>query len=66
MKEHGGRFCPNPACKMPVVKIDGCDKVHCTRCDMSMCFKCPPDNMKYYEDEQDCYNHLDEVHGGYY
>ena len=62
MMEHGG----NPACRMPVVKIDGCDRVTCSRCDISMCFKCPPDKMTPYEDAQDCYDHLDEVHGGYF
>jgi hypothetical protein len=65
MAENGARFCPNPSCKMPVIKISGCNKVLCTRCNKSMCFKCPPEDMIPYDDPSACYAHLDEVHGGY-
>ena len=66
MAETGGRYCPNKACNMPVVRTDGCYRVTCTRCNISMCFKCKPDEMEPFKSSSDCYAHLDKVHGGYF
>ncbi len=66
MIENGVRQCPNVDCKMPVVKIDGCNKVLCTRCNKSMCFKCTPEQMIAYNTTSEAYDHLNQVHGGYY
>ena len=66
MEENGVRQCPNEKCKIPVIRIDGCYRVTCTRCGKSMCFKCEPDKMIAYDNYTDCYNHLSKVHGGYF
>lgn len=66
MVENGIRKCPNANCGMPVVKVDGCNKVLCTRCGKSMCFKCPPELMIAYNTPQEAYDHLNAKHGGYW
>ena len=66
MIESGARYCANPSCRMPCIRIDGCYRITCSRCDVSMCFKCPADQMTPYKDMQECYDHLDEVHGDYF
>jgi hypothetical protein len=66
MKENAIRQCPNKACKIPVDRIDGCYRVTCSRCNKSMCFKCEPDKMIAYDDYNLCYQHLNDVHGGYW
>ncbi len=49
-------------CGMGIEKVDGCDNVYCENCKASICFKC----MQYFEDNNQCYAHLDGVHGGPY
>lgn len=66
MKENGIRQCPNEKCKIPVIRIDGCYRVTCSRCNKSMCFKCEADKMIAYDNYNDCYKHLNDVHGGYW
>ena len=51
---------------MPIMRLDGCFRVTCSRCNKSMCFKCPGDKMIAYDDYNLCYAHLNEVHGGYW
>ena len=51
---------------MPIQRLDGCYRVTCTRCGKSMCFKCDPDKMTVYDNYNDCYKHLSEVHGSYW
>ena len=51
---------------MPIMRLDGCFRVTCSRCNKSMCFKCDPDKMIAYDDYNDCYKHLNDVHGGYW
>lgn len=58
MKDNGVRTCPNKLCKIPVDRIDGCYRVTCSRCNKSMCFKCPADKMIAYDDYNLCYAHL--------
>ena len=66
MKENNIRKCPNKSCSMPIFRIDGCYRVTCSRCGKSMCFKCDPDKMTVYDNYNDCYRHLSEVHGSYW
>jgi hypothetical protein len=66
MEENGVRICPNKDCRMPIVRVDGCFKVLCRRCNTSMCFKCPADKMIAYSNPNECYKHLDVEHGGYF
>lgn len=46
--EQGVRKCPGKKCKALVTRYTGCFKVQCSRCNTCMCFKCPADNMAYY------------------
>lgn len=66
MKKHGVRRCANPDCRVMVVRVSGCKNVTCSQCNTSMCFKCDPEKMIPYTNHDDCYQHLDSVHGGYY
>lgn len=54
------RKCPN--CKMGIEKVDGCNRVHCSTCQVHICWRC----MNYYKDMQGCYDHLNKEHGGPY
>ena len=49
-----------PKCTIAIEKIEGCNKMHCTQCRSHICWVC----LKYYDDEQDCYKHLQNKHGG--
>ncbi len=51
---------------MPIQRTDGCFWVTCSRCNKSMCFKCEPAKMIAYNDYNECYKHLNDVHGGYW
>ena len=64
MNQIGGRVCANKSCKAPIVRIDGCFKVQCTRCKKCMCFKCPEQAMEAYNTPTEAYEHLDKKHGG--
>jgi hypothetical protein len=66
MKENDVRKCVNKRCSVPVVRWTGCYKVHCSRCGVNMCFKCPAEAMEAYSDENECYRHLAKVHGGFF
>lgn len=46
------RRCPNPRCKVAIVKMDGCNQVRCTKCGRYMCFVCSKDISA------DSYNHF--------
>lgn len=60
-KSSDRKHCPNPECKSPIEKIDGCNKVTCTSCNHSICWVC----VKYFQTEQDCYAHLKKEHGSF-
>lgn len=66
LEENGIRRCPNKKCQISVIRLDGCYRVTCTTCGISMCFKCPPDKMEVFKDYSDCYAHLEKVHGSYW
>ena len=53
-------------CKAPTERYAGCYKVRCTRCGAIMCFKCPPNSMRSYRTESECYTHLRQAHGGFF
>lgn len=36
MEENQIKICPSPHCKMPILKIDGCNNVYCTYCRKTM------------------------------
>jgi hypothetical protein len=57
----GTKSCPR--CKVPVIKISGCNRVTC-RCGASFCWKCPADKRVAYNTPTECYAHLAAVHGG--
>ncbi|KAL4480834.1 hypothetical protein ABPG72_001703 [Tetrahymena utriculariae] len=60
--KEGARKCPN--CGVYIIRIDGCYRVECRRCNQHICWK---DNcMKFFATSSECYNHLDEKHGGYW
>ncbi|KAL4434990.1 hypothetical protein ABPG74_017746 [Tetrahymena malaccensis] len=60
--KEGARKCPN--CGVYIIRIDGCYRVECRRCNQHICWK---DNcMKFFATSSECYNHLDENHGGYW
>ena len=48
------------------MRYTGCFKVQCSRCNTCMCFKCPAGDMAFYDNPRDCYDHLNEIHGGYH
>lgn len=58
MMQSGGRICANKKCRSPIVRVDGCFKVQCTRCMKCMCFKCPEKSMVAYDTPQETYAHL--------
>ncbi|OAX80610.1 hypothetical protein ACJ72_05050 [Emergomyces africanus] len=37
------RTCPNPNCKLKIVKEDGCNKMICVKCRSAMCYVCKKD-----------------------
>ncbi|KKZ60474.1 hypothetical protein EMCG_00761 [[Emmonsia] crescens] len=37
------RTCPNPKCKVKIVKEDGCNKMMCVKCRSVMCYVCKKD-----------------------
>ena len=49
-----------PKCTVAIEKIEGCNKMYCIKCHTHICWVC----TKPFDDEQDCYKHLHEVHGG--
>ncbi|EGR29102.1 ibr domain protein [Ichthyophthirius multifiliis] len=60
--KEGARKCTN--CGVFIIRIDGCYRVECKRCQMHICWK---DNcMKFFKDANSCYVHLDENHQGYW
>lgn len=60
--KEGARKCPK--CGVYIIRFDGCYRVECQRCNSHICWK---DNcMIYFDNSSDCYNHLDEKHGGYW
>ncbi len=66
IEENGVRKCMGKRCRALCVRYTGCFKVQCTRCGVCMCFKCPADNMAYFDTPQECYDHLNNEHGGYF
>lgn len=66
MEEQDVRICPNPTCMMLIQRIDGCYRVTCSKCQQSICWKCPRDNMPIYKTAEECYKHLTDKHGGYW
>ncbi|EAS00954.2 IBR domain protein (macronuclear) [Tetrahymena thermophila SB210] len=64
MLEADARYCPNKACGAILMKIDGCNKVECRNCHKAICWhkKC----MIPFNTADECYNHLRNLHGGYY
>jgi hypothetical protein len=57
----GAKRCP--ACRIPVVKISGCNRITC-RCGKSFCWVCEGTNRIAYNTASECYAHLAAVHGG--
>ncbi|KAI1074240.1 hypothetical protein F5B20DRAFT_564225 [Whalleya microplaca] len=53
------KYCPG--CRTPTEKISGCDHIHCTICKNHWCFFCGEAVV-----ENEIYNHMSRVHGGYY
>lgn len=47
-------------------RVDGCYRVTCSRCQQSICWKCPRDKMPIYKTADECYKHLTNEHGGYW
>ncbi|KAL4951825.1 hypothetical protein BDW69DRAFT_169012 [Aspergillus filifer] len=41
-----------PRCQLPIIKADGCNKMHCTKCGTYMCYLCQKDISK------ELYNHF--------
>ena len=62
MKENDVRKCPH--CKSLIQKLDGCFRITCRSCKSEICWK--DKCMKIFPSAQECYNHLSQVHGGYY
>lgn len=64
MEQNDIRICPNPNCKLPIQKNGGCNRVTCSKCGKSMCWKnkC----MLLFNTANECYAHLNAVHGGYF
>jgi ariadne-1 len=56
------RRCPNKKCSAIIQKNGGCNKVLCSMCKMSICWKC----MKYFQQQHEAYDHLNDKHGGYF
>lgn len=52
------RVCPNPACKLPIIKEDGCNKMVCVKCRSIMCYVCKKNITRK------CYNHFKRDKGG--
>lgn len=51
---------------MLMQRVDGCYRVTCSRCQQSICWKCPRDKMPIYKTADECYKHLTNEHGGYW
>ncbi|XP_073507350.1 E3 ubiquitin-protein ligase RNF14-like [Phyllobates terribilis] len=54
-----------PGCKAPTEKIDGCNRMTCTRCRQNFCWLClkilPQDNpYKHFDSPSECFNRLHE------
>ncbi|CAJ0964484.1 unnamed protein product [Ranitomeya imitator] len=52
---------PCPGCKAPTEKIDGCNRMTCTRCRQNFCWLClkilPQDNpYKHFDSPSECFN----------
>ncbi|KAL4438268.1 hypothetical protein ABPG74_009691 [Tetrahymena malaccensis] len=60
LESQGFRFCPK--CSVLTQRIEGCNNILCTNCQVSYCFRC------YFHSEEhgDIYEHLEEIHGGYF
>lgn len=50
-----------PACTTPIEKVAGCNKMTCGACRKVLCWMC----LEVFSSEDDCYRHLQNVHGGY-
>ena len=48
-----------PKCGMGIEKIEGCNRVTCTACDVSICWVC----LAHYPTSHEVYQHLNKVHG---
>ena len=44
--------CPNPKCKLPIEKNQGCNHMNCKKCGFHFCWKC----MQKWEGHGDFYN----------
>lgn len=56
----GLKFCPS--CDVITERLSGCNHIECTNCGIHYCFICYFKN----EDQDLIYQHLDEIHGGYF
>ncbi|KAL4495151.1 hypothetical protein ABPG72_007258 [Tetrahymena utriculariae] len=62
LEAQGYRFCPNKDCCVITYRIDGCNRITCTSCQISYCFLC------YFSAKtaNEVYAHLNQKHGGYW
>ncbi len=49
-------------CTMPIEKVDGCNRIHCTSCKREICWKC----LAHFPDMRLAYDHLMKEHNGYF
>ncbi|XP_042221163.1 ATP-dependent RNA helicase DEAH12, chloroplastic-like [Homarus americanus] len=54
------KLCPN--CSTAIEKIAGCNKMLCGGCKKCLCWVC----MQIFNTEQECYGHLQRVHGSFH
>lgn len=57
-----------PSCKIPIYKSGGCNHITCTECDTHFCYVCAQGGLgegSIY-DSNKIYDHLSEVHNGYW
>ncbi|KAK3584665.1 hypothetical protein CHS0354_001245 [Potamilus streckersoni] len=47
---------------LPIEKYDGCNHMKCRICRIHLCWVC----MQSFETKTTCYDHLSQVHGGFY
>lgn len=52
-----------PKCKFPCIKESGCNQVQCPSCKLFFCYRCA---AVFFKTSQECYDHLNKIHGGYY
>lgn len=52
-----------PKCKISCKKEEGCNHIFCPNCKFHFCYKCC---LVFFPTAQECYNHLNQAHGGYY